>query len=95
VELRDVARIRRARLLLDKGEADAALAMIAQISTSAFTATVEELRGDILLDNRQRGAAAKAYETALTSDSMTSGTRARLQMKLDDLGHRDGFGETQ
>jgi predicted negative regulator of RcsB-dependent stress response len=95
VELRDVARIRRARLLLDKGEADAALTMIAQISTSAFTATVEELRGDILLDNRQRGAAAKAYETALTSDSMTSGTRARLQMKLDDLGHRDGFGQTQ
>ncbi len=95
VELRDVARIRSARLLLERGEADAALAMIADVGTSAFAATVEELRGDILLDNRQSEAAAKAYETALSSDSMTSGTRARLQMKLDDLGHRDGFSQTQ
>jgi predicted negative regulator of RcsB-dependent stress response len=95
VELRDVARIRSARLLLERGEADAALAMIADVGTSAFAATVEELRGDILLDNRQSEAAAKAYETALSSNSMTSGTRARLQMKLDDLGHRDGFVQTQ
>jgi predicted negative regulator of RcsB-dependent stress response len=95
VELRDVARIRSARLLLERGEADAALTMIADVGTSAFAATVEELRGDILLDNRQSEAAAKAYETALSSDSMTSGTRARLQMKLDDLGHRDGFVQTQ
>ncbi len=95
LELRDVARIRSARLLLERGEADAALAMIADVGTSAFAATVEELRGDILLDNRQSEAAAKAYETALFVDSMTSGTRARLQMKLDDLGHRDGFVQTQ
>jgi predicted negative regulator of RcsB-dependent stress response len=94
-ELRDVARIRSARLLLDQGESDAALTMLARTSTSAFAATVEELRGDILIDNRQSEAAAKAYETALSSDSMTSGSRARLQMKLDDLGHRDGSGQTQ
>ena len=69
--------------------------MIAEVGTYAVAATVEELRGDILLDNRQSEGAAKAYETALFVDSMTSGTRARLQMKLDDLGHRDGFGQTQ
>jgi len=94
-ELRDVARIRSARLLLHQGEPDAAIAMLAEISTSAFAATVEELRGDILIDDRQSEAAAKAYETALASDSMTSGTRARLQMKLDDLGHRDGSSQSQ
>jgi predicted negative regulator of RcsB-dependent stress response len=94
-ELRDVARIRSARLLLDQGEPGAALAMLAQISTSAFAATVEELRGDILIDNRQSESAAEAYETALSSASMTSGSRARLQMKLDDLGQRDGSGQTQ
>ena len=95
VELRDVARIRGARLLRDQDEPDEALAMLAEVSTSAFAATVEELRGDILIDDRQSEAAAKAYETALASDSMTSGTRARLQMKLDDLGHRDGSGQSQ
>ncbi len=94
-ELRDVARIRSARLLLDQGESDAALTMLAQISTSAFAATVEELRGDILIGDRQSEAAAKAYQTALASDSMTSATRARLQMKLDDLGHSDRPGRSQ
>ncbi len=94
-ELRDVARIRSARLLLDQGEPDAALAMLAEVSTAAFTGIVEELRGDILIDGGQSEAAAKAYETALASDSMTSGTRARLQMKLDDLGHRGGSGQSQ
>ena len=94
-ELRDVARIRSARLLLDGGEADAGLAMLAQVSTSAFAATVEELRGDILIDNRQSEAAAKAYETALSSAPITSGTRARLQMKLDDLGRSDRPGQSQ
>ncbi len=93
-ELRDVARIRSARLLLDQGEPDAAIAMLAEVSTSAFAATVEELRGDILIDDRKREAAAKAYETALASDSMTSGMRARLQMKLDDLGHRGGSSQS-
>jgi len=94
-ELGDVARIRSARLLLDQGKSDAALAMLAKVGTSAFAATVEELRGDILVENRQRDAAARAYETALASDSMTSGMRARLQMKRDELGHRNGSDKSQ
>ncbi len=91
VEIRDVARIRSAQLLLDEGKRDAGLEMLAAINTPAFAATVEELRGDILADNRQREAAVEAYGAALASDSMTSGIRARVQMKLDDLSPRDGF----
>jgi predicted negative regulator of RcsB-dependent stress response len=94
-ELQNVARIRSVRLLLDQGEPDAALAMLAEVGTSAFATIVAELRGDILIDHRQSEAAAKSYQTALASDSMTSATRARLQMKLDDLGHSDRPGRSQ
>jgi predicted negative regulator of RcsB-dependent stress response len=94
-ELRDVARIRSAQLLLDEGKRDAGLEMLARVDTPALAATVEELRGDILVDNQENDAAVKAYQAALTSDSITSGTRARVQMKLDDLGLRDGFDQSQ
>lgn len=85
-EIRDVARIRGARLLLGEGKSDAGLQMLASIKTPAFAATVEEIRGDILVDTGEKDGAARAYELALASDSITSGTRARVQMKLDDIG---------
>jgi len=85
-EIRDVARIRSARLRLGEGKSDAGLQMLASIKTPAFAATVEEIRGDILSDTGEKDGAAKAYELALASDSITSGTRARVQMKLDDIG---------
>ncbi len=69
--------------------------MIAEVNTPAFTASVEELRGDILMDSGQSDAAAKAYESALASDSISSGTRVRVEMKLDDLGRRQGFDQSQ
>lgn len=94
-ELRDVARVRSAQLLLDEGKQDAGLSMLANVNTSAFAAAVEELRGDIFVEDGQGEAAAKAYTAALESSSMTSGTRARVNMKLDDLGQREGFEQSQ
>ncbi len=94
-ELRDAARIRSAQLLLDEGKRDTGLEVLAEITTPAFAATVEELRGDIFVGNSEIDAAAKAYQAALASGSIASGMRARVQMKLDDLGHRDGFEQSQ
>lgn len=91
-ELRDVARIRKARLLLDEGQGDAALAVLEQVKTTAFAATVDELRGDIHVENRNAQAAAGAYEAALASNAITAGMRARVQMKRDDLGNGEGIG---
>lgn len=94
-ELSDVARIRRAQLLLDAGEPDAAHEMLGRVAGPAFTATVDEYRGDILVEKRDAVAAAKAYESVLASDTISAGMRARVQMKLDDLGHDDAFGATK
>jgi predicted negative regulator of RcsB-dependent stress response len=89
-ELRDLARIRSARLDFAGDRAEQGLAILAEVKTPAFAATVEELRGDILADGQQNEAAVKAYEAALASPSITSGERLRVNMKLDDLGHRSG-----
>ncbi len=94
-EIRDVARIRRTQLLLDEGMHEAALEILGKVGSAAFAASVDELRGDILVESRDAQAAAKAYAAALTSDTISSGGRARVQMKLDDLGHDDGSGASQ
>ena len=89
-EVRDVARVRSAKLLLNEGEQDAGLTMLAKVDTAAFAPAVEELRGDIFVAGGKNHRAAQAYRTALESDSMTSGMRARIAMKLDDLGRKEG-----
>lgn len=89
-EFRDLARIRSAQLLLDAGKPDAALETLAAVATPALAASVDELRGDILVDKDDGAGAVKAYESALASDAMTSGMRARVKMKLDDIGYNAG-----
>jgi predicted negative regulator of RcsB-dependent stress response len=88
-EIRDLARIRNAQLLVEEQQPDAGLELLAQVNTPAFAPAVEELRGDILVGNQDSEAAAAAYQSALASDAITSGMRARVMMKLDDLGHSD------
>lgn len=94
-EFRDLARMRRAQLLLDADKPDAALELLAAVATPAFAADVDELRGDVLVAKNDAAGAVKAYESALASDSMTSGTRARVQMKLDDIGYSAGSDQSQ
>ncbi len=94
-ELRDIARMRKARVLLDEGAGDAGLAILEQVRTTAFAASVDELRGDILMGGGNAEAAAKAYDAALASLSLAPAMRARLQMKRDDLGYQKGDGVTQ
>lgn len=94
-EYRDLARIRSAQLLLDADKPDAALELLAAVATPAFAADVDELRGDILVAKNDAAGAVKAYESALAGDSMTSGARARVQMKLDDIGYSAGSDQSQ
>lgn len=88
-ELRDVARIRSARLMLDAGRDDAALGTLDKVDTPAFAASVDELRGDIFASKGATQDAAKAYRAALTAGSFTTSARNRLQIKLDSLGLGD------
>ena len=85
-ELKQVATLRLARLLLQTGKTDEALALLSDTVAHGFEAVYQETRGDILVAKGDRPAARIAYTRALANSTGTSGNRQLLQMKLDDLG---------
>ncbi len=83
--LRDVARVRLARLLAAGAQPDAALGHIEALESGGFAAAAAELRADIELARGDTGAARTGYEAAI-AENLSPDARARVQMKLDDLG---------
>lgn len=82
--LKQLARLRQARVLWQTGKADEALARIpADLKDSPFASLYEELRGDIKSGQGDRDGARAAYEKALTG--VDGAQREFLQRKLDDL----------
>ncbi len=81
-----VARLRLGRMLLDAGEAAAALRRIEGDDWSGFESERAELRGDALLATGESGEARKSYAAALAALPRGSSYGPVLQMKLDDLG---------
>lgn len=84
--LKEVARLRLARLLLDQGHASEALSVLDAAGSKASTAYFDEVRGDALRAQDKRAAAREAYERALSQLDADNAARQRIQMKLDDLG---------
>ena len=82
-EVVDVARIRLARLMVDAGEPDAAMARIEGVDGGAFAGQLAELRGDAYRLKGDSDAARDAYTQAMLAGT---GSQVLLQMKLDDLG---------
>lgn len=83
--VRAVARVRLARVLLERKQAAAALMAVRGTPPAGFEAAYAEARGDALLAQGHAGAARKAYQTALTHVGTTSRTAGILRMKLADL----------
>jgi len=75
------AKLRLARVILAKDEAQRALDVLAGVSPGAFEAEYEEIRGDIYVELGQLVEAQASYQAARDAGS-TSDT---LQMKLDDI----------
>jgi predicted negative regulator of RcsB-dependent stress response len=87
-ELKHIARLRLAKLLLAEDKADAALAQLGGADPDNFQAAYEELKGDIYTHQGKTAQARSAYQAALAA--MPEGVdRSNLQMKLDDLGAKD------
>lgn len=80
------ARLRLGRLLLDQGDADAALALLNVKQTEGFASEYEELRGDALLAKGDRNGARAAYQAALDALPRGSAYGGLLGMKRDNLG---------
>ena len=85
-ELKDVARLRLAGVLLDEKRHDEALALVNGKHGEAFSALYADLRGDILLAQGKRAEARGAYQQALEKSDVKSPYRPMIQAKLDALG---------
>ncbi len=84
--VKHAARLRLARIHLDSGDKEAALALLNVKERSGFEAEYEELKGDILVSQGQRDAARSSYRETLKYLPANSSYAPMLNMKLDDLG---------
>jgi predicted negative regulator of RcsB-dependent stress response len=83
---KELARLRLARILIDEDRLDDAASVVESVEQEAFRASAEEIRGDIQVIQGNTDGAREAYLQALSGAAISGPTRARVQMKLDDLG---------
>lgn len=88
--LKDVARLRLARVLLAKGDNPGALQMVNSVAAKSFSLPAQELKGDILLAAGKRDEARAAYSAAAAAIPK-GGDHSRIEMKLAEVG---GKGES-
>jgi predicted negative regulator of RcsB-dependent stress response len=86
-ELRDLARLRLAAVLLDDKAYDEALTLLEAKHAEPVAAQYAALKGDILVAKNQAAEAKLAYKLALEkADRKNDAFRASVQMRLDALG---------
>lgn len=85
-EVRDVARLRLATVLLDEKNYAEALKLLETKPVDDMAGLYADLKGDILLAQGKVPEARSAYQFALDKSQANSPYRATLQLKLDSLG---------
>jgi predicted negative regulator of RcsB-dependent stress response len=86
-ELKDLARLRLAQVLLDEKSLDEALKVLDAEHGAAFDAQFAVARGDVLFARNQRAESKSAYQLALEkSDPKSTAFRDAVNMRLDALG---------
>lgn len=86
-EIRDVARLRLAAVLLDDKAYEEALKQLDAAHAPAFAARFAELKGDVLVAQGKKAEARNAYQAALDKlDGKSGPYRDVLQEKIDGLG---------
>lgn len=86
-DLKDIARLRLAAVLLDEKAYDEALKTLEAKHGEPFTAQFAAMKGDILVAKAQTEEAKTAYRLALEkADKGNDAFRAGIQLRLDALG---------
>ncbi len=83
--LKHVARLRLARVLMAEKKYDKALALVNSSTRASYASLYSELRGDILLAQKQIEQARSAYQQALETIAANDRRRLLIEMKLNDL----------
>jgi predicted negative regulator of RcsB-dependent stress response len=85
-EMRDVARLRLAGILLDEKKYDDALKLLSAKSGDTFAMRFADTRGDVLSAQGKAAEARAAYQLALDKSEPNSNYRRLVEVKLDALG---------
>lgn len=85
-EIKDIARLRLAAVLLDEKNYEDALKLLDAKHGDTYTALYADLKGDVLTAQGKPQEARAAYQIALDKSDSRSGYRALVQVKLDALG---------
>lgn len=85
-ELRDLARLRLAGVLMDEKNYGEALQLLETRHAESFSGLYADLRGDILVAQGKPAEARSAYQSAFDKSDAQSPYRAMIQAKLDALG---------
>lgn len=93
--LKQVARLRLARIDLQQGQAQQSLQLLQKIDDVSYNVMIDELKGDSYLALKQIDEARQSYQQALAEFSNDVTLRPILQMKLDDLAVNANVQKTQ
>lgn len=85
-ELRDIARLRLAAMLLDEKDYAQALLLLDAKHSPAYDAFFSDLKGDVLVAQGKPVEARSAYQAALSQIDKKSTYRQLIQIKLEALG---------
>jgi len=85
-ELKNIARLRLARIQIDLGKPDDAIQTLAGADSASFAARFHEVRGDALFAKKDLSGASAEYRAALTASDARGSDAALLQLKISDLG---------
>lgn len=85
-ELRDLAWLRLAGILLDEKKYDEALKALESARSTAYGPLFSDLKGDVLAAQGKKVEARSAYQAALEKLDARSQYRGYIQLKLDVLG---------
>ena len=85
-EVRELARLRLAAVLLEEKQYDSALQLLNTAHGPALVALYAALKGDVLVAQGKKDEARSAYQLALDKSDAKSSYRTLIQVKLDALG---------
>ncbi len=92
-ELRDLARLRLAAVLLDEKAYDEALKLLNAPHAASFEPQYAALRGDVLVAKNQLADARSAYKFAIEkAGRQDAAFRESVRMRLDSIGGADAGG---
>lgn len=85
-QMRDVARLRLAGVLLDEKKFEDALKLLSNQPADSYAMLYADMRGDVLTAQDKVTEARAAYQLALEKSEATSSYRRLIEVKLDALG---------